>query len=118
MGGKQIVVDMFVHGPLFFFPCYYIAKESIQGEANALTNPGKVMKKAMEKYGINYWDDWVALWKIWIPGDVLVFSLPLWARLPANHAISFVYMCVLSFTRGCEDEQEEQGKLLAESTDV
>ena len=108
--GKQIVVDMFIHGPLFFFPCYYIAKESIQGEANALTNPGKVMKKAMEKYGINYWDDWVALWKIWIPGDALVFALPLWARLPANHAISFVYMCILSFMRGSDDGDDDKKK--------
>jgi len=101
--GKQIVVDMFVHGPLFFFPCYYIAKESIQGDASVVSNPGKVMKKAMEKYGLNYWDDWLALWKIWIPGDALVFALPLWARLPANHAISFVYMCILSFMRGSEE---------------
>jgi len=104
--GKQIVVDMFVHGPLFFFPCYYIAKESIQGSNNVLQQPGDVVKKAMQKYGKNYWDDWIALWQIWIPGDAFVFALPLWARLPANHAISFVYMCILSFTRGAEEEED------------
>ena len=79
---------------------------------------GEVTKKAMGKLSKNMWEDCQALWKIWIPGDVLVFSLPLWARLPANHAISFVYMCILSFTRGGEDEEEEQEKLLVESTDV
>ena len=78
-------------------------------------SPAKVTKKAMDKYGENYWEDWKALWLIWIPGDVLVFSLPLWARLPANHAISFVYMCVLSFTRGADEEEvEEEGPRLLE----
>lgn len=105
--GKQIVVDMFVHGPLFFFPCYYIAKESIQGKASVTSRPGEVVRKAMDKYGKNYWEDWVSLWKIWILGDAFVFALPLWARLPANHAISFVYMCILSFMRGSDEEDEE-----------
>jgi len=116
--GKQIFVDMFVHAPFFFFPCYYLAKECIQGTVSPLEQPGEVTKKAMGKLSKNMWEDCQALWKIWIPGDVLVFSLPLWARLPANHAISFVYMCILSFTRGGEDEEEEQEKLLVESTDV
>ena len=40
------------------------------------------------------------MWSIWIVGDAFVFALPMWARLPANHVISFVYVCILSTTRG------------------
>lgn len=113
--GKQIFVDLFVHAPLFFFPCYYVAKESIQGQLNALENPYAVLENALSKYRKHYWDDWVTLWKIWIVGDAFVFALPLWARLPATHVISFIYMCLLSITRGAEDDsssdEEEKKKI-------
>ena len=38
--------------------------------------------------------------------------VPLWARLPVNNSISFIYVCLLSFMRGGEDEDvaEESGK--------
>ena len=53
----------------------------------------------------NGWDDWVAFWKVWIPGDIIVFGMvPMWARLPTNNAISFMYVLVLSFMRGAPDD--------------
>jgi len=30
----------------------------------------------------------------------------MWARLPANHVFSFVYICVLSFMRGSSAEKD------------
>ena len=60
----------------------------------------EVTSNAIDKYSKNYWEDWLNMWKIWIIGDAFVFALPLWARLPANHGISFIYISILSFTRG------------------
>ena len=55
--------------------------------------------------------DWVAFWKIWFIGDAVVYGLcPMWARLPANHIFSFVYVCVLSFTRGSSAPSSEEEK--------
>ena len=125
--------------------------------------PVEVVSNGLTKYATNYWEDWINLWKIWIPGDVcffpppllqqrfatvprcaptdrrhddctirspllparrsiqcamctvhlpphlqaFVFALPLWARLPANHAISFVYVCILSIMRGASDDADD-----------
>ena len=64
----------------------------------------------MAKYKKNCVEDWFNMWKIWILGDAFVFALPLWARLPANHGISFVYVCILSATRGAaEDDLPKRG---------
>ena len=56
--------------------------------------------RALQRYRENMWADLVAAWQIWIPGHLIFFSTPLWARLPTNHAMSFGFCCVLSFMRG------------------
>ena len=71
---------------------------------------GPVATTAVGKYWANNFDtsnqdglltDWVAFWKIWVVGDIVVFGFcPMWARLPVNHIFSFMYVCVLSFMRG------------------
>lgn len=114
--GKQIFIDCFIHAPIFFFPCYYVTKECIMGDANALNggSPSQIVTTALEKYKKNYWEDWIAMWKIWVPGDAFVFALPLWARLPANHSISFVYVCILSFMRGASEEEDNAAVVVLE----
>ena len=67
----------------------------------------EVVTKALTKYKKNCVEDWISMWKIWIPGDAFVFALPLYARLPANHVISFIYVCILSAMRGAEDDDEK-----------
>jgi hypothetical protein len=32
--------------------------------------------------------------------------VPMWARLPVNNTISFIYVLVLSFMRGAPEEEE------------
>jgi hypothetical protein len=103
---KQVGFDNFIH-PLWFFPMYYTLKESIQGEGYA-KDFNSVVNHAMTKYKKNAAEDWTAFWKIWIAGDIFVMSIPLWARLPVNHGLSFVYVCVLSFMRGASEPTEEE----------
>lgn len=106
---KQVAFDCFIH-PIWFFPMYYIMKESLNGQPNAFEAPMiTVSSNALTKYSKNAKEDWFAFWKIWILGDVVVYGLmPMWARLPANHGISFVYVCILSFMRGNSEEQKEE----------
>ena len=35
--------------------------------------------------------------------------VPLWARLPTNHIFSFVYICILSFMRGADEQTRDGG---------
>lgn len=104
---KQIAFDNFVHIQ-WFFPIYYIIKQSVIDQNNNIFNTpaSQVVSSALGKYSKNFLDDWMAFWKIWIIGDAFVMGLcPLWMRLPANHAISFVYVIVLSFMRGANDQE-------------
>jgi protein Mpv17 len=103
---KQIAFDNFVHIQ-WFFPMYYILKQSIVPvTGNAFDTPfSEVVSTALSKYGKNYWDDWIAFWKVWIVGDIFVMGfMPLWARLPVNHGLSFIYIIILSFMRGAEEK--------------
>jgi hypothetical protein len=102
---KQMGFDLLLHGH-FFFPLYYAFKISITGEPSLLEGRpvSEIGSAAIEKYKHNMVDDWIAFWKIWIPGDIIVFGLvPMWARLPVNNSISFLYVLVLSFMRGAPD---------------
>ena len=72
----------------------------------------------MTKYRDNFWDDNKAIWALWIPCDVVIYAIPIWMRLPANHMISLVWTCILSFMRGdaIEDVQEEKGTFRGTTT--
>lgn len=43
------------------------------------------------------------IWMLWIPGDMIIYAVPMWLRLPLNHALSFIWTCYLSFLRGEKD---------------
>ena len=123
---KQVGFDTLVH-PQWFFPIYYALKEALNGTPNVFDADDKlgVARAGVAKYYANNFawffepaaaegarpppgsaeaeplSDFVAFWKIWLVGDMVVYGLcPMWARLPANHVFSFVYVCVLSFMRG------------------
>lgn len=116
---KQIAFDNFIHIQ-WFFPMYYVLKGCvIDQNQNIFNTPfSQIASESLAKYGENWWEDWTAFWKIWILGDVVVMGLcPLWARLPANHVFSFLYVIVLSFMRGASDSEtlaEPQATVLIE----
>lgn len=104
---KQMGFDLFLHGHLFF-PLYYTFKLSITGTPSLMEGRPlpEIATAAFAKYRENARDDWIAFWQVWVPGDIIVFGLvPMWARLPVNNAISFLYVLVLSFMRGAPDEE-------------
>ena len=91
---KQVFVGNFVHIPFAFLPCFYLTQEvTTHGAAASPTT-------ALVSYRQNLWSDCVSAWTIWIPGHAVFFSVPLWLRLPVNHAMSFLYVCLLSAMRG------------------
>ena len=38
--------------------------------------------------------------RVWLPADLVCFSVPLYLRLPVRHVVSFVWTAYLSFARG------------------
>eukprot|EP00976_Prorocentrum_cordatum_P114851 1195911-Prorocentrum_minimum.AAC.3 len=102
----QVLFDNFVHYPFVYFPVFYVFKASLQvggaDEVGDRRGPWEVAKDALTTYSQNAWEDNLAMWAMWIPVDVLVYSAPIWLRLPLNHGISFVWTCILSAMRGSE----------------
>ena len=102
---------------------YYTLKEALCSENSIFSateaSAGAICTSALTKYYQNNFDpsspegllsDWLAFWKVWVIGDLVVYGcVPLWARLPMNHAFSFVYICILSFMRGSEAVAREDG---------
>ena len=74
--------------------------QGTEGSSAAPRSPVDVAKQAMTTYKQNFWADNIAMCSVVIPGDILTFGAPMWLRLPANHLISFFWVCYLSFLRG------------------
>lgn len=96
---KQVCLDNFVHYTFLYFPVFYLFKEAIQAvppEGKAKSLP----ERAMSKYRSNAVQDNLYIWSLWVPGDLLVYAVPIWMRLPLNHGISFAWTMILSYVRG------------------
>lgn len=66
-------------------------------------SPLQIAKTALLTYKKNFVEDNYSMCALLIPGDILTFAAPMWLRMPANHLISFMWVCYLSFLRGAED---------------
>jgi len=94
---KQVCFDVFIHLPFMYFPCFYAVKEMVQGKSN---NPLEWVKDGVTKYANNFSKDTWAMFCLWAPADVILFSLPIWLRMPGRHAVSMGWTAYLSFLRG------------------
>lgn len=96
---KQVFLDNFVHNVFIYFPIFYMLKAIVLlgGKQESIT---KKAEKGLQMYWDNIvWDN-LKYMAIWIPGDYLVYAVPMWLRMPVNHGISFAWTMLLSCTRG------------------
>lgn len=94
---KQIFFDCFIHLPFMYYPTFYIVKQAVQSDD---THPTDVLKHGLTKYVDNFVPDQTAMLSVWFPADFVIFSVPLWLRLPTRHVVSFGWTAYLSFLRG------------------
>jgi hypothetical protein len=52
------------------------------------------------KYYNNFAKDTWAMFCLWGPADCILFSLPIWLRMPSRHVVSFGWTAYVSFLRG------------------
>lgn len=69
-------VDQAFHHPFMYFPTFYLMKYSLVG--------GESVDVAMARYSDELWPNCNALWKLWVPCQVLAPPLLCWcsARYP------------------------------------
>ena len=94
---KQIFFDCFIHLPFMYYPTFYVVKEAVQGSS---PNPTDWASVGATKYCTNFIPDQRAMLSVWFPADIIIFSVPLYLRLPTRHVVSFGWTAYLSFLRG------------------
>lgn len=80
-----------------YYPTFYVVKQAVQGES---ASPDKILVAGLGNYVRNFVPDQTAMLSVWFPADFVIFSVPLWLRLPTRHVVSFGWTAYLSFLRG------------------
>lgn len=94
--GAQTVLDLTVL-TLIYLPTFYIFKA---GVFSGSVDPAVWTSSGLETYQQNFAKDEFDLIRVWLPADLVCFSVPLYLRLPVRHIVSFVWTAYLSFARG------------------
>jgi hypothetical protein len=94
--GAQTGLDLTVL-TLIYLPTFYIFKASVFGGS---MDPSVWFSSGIDTFQTNFSKDEVDLIKVWLPADLVCFSVPLYLRLPVRHIVSFVWTAYLSFARG------------------
>lgn len=82
---------------LVYLPCFYIFKAVV---FSGSLDPAIWCSTGIDNYQTNFSKDEADLIKVWMPADLICFSVPLYLRLPVRHVVSFVWTAYLSFARG------------------
>merc|ERR1712232_616590 len=94
--GFQTALDLTVL-TFIYLPTFYIFKA---GVFSGSMDPSGWTSSGLESYGSNFAKDEFDLIRVWLPADLVCFSVPLYLRLPVRHVVSFVWTAYLSFSRG------------------
>ena len=82
---------------LIYLPTFYVFKA---GVFSGSLDPSVWVGTGLENYQTNFQKDEFDLIRVWLPADLVCFSVPLYLRLPVRHVVSFVWTAYLSFARG------------------
>ena len=82
---------------LVYLPTFYIFKASV---FSGSVDPSVWFSTGISTYQSNFSSDEADLIKVWLPADIVCFSVPLYLRLPVRHIVSFGWTAYLSFARG------------------
>ena len=94
--GAQTGLDLTVL-TLVYLPTFYVFKASV---FSGSLDPSVWFSTGFDNYHTNFSKDEADLIKVWLPADLVCFSVPLYLRLPVRHIVSFVWTAYLSFARG------------------
>lgn len=86
---------------LVYLPTFYVFKA---GVFSGSIDPSVWFSTGIENFTTNFSKDEADLLKVWLPADLVCFSVPLYLRLPFRHVVSFAWTAYLSVGRGGTDE--------------
>jgi hypothetical protein len=92
----QTALDLTVLTAIYL-PTFYIFKASV---FSGSLDPSIWIQTGLDNFWTNFAKDEIDLIRVWLPADLVCFSVPLYLRLPVRHIVSFVWTAYLSFARG------------------
>mmetsp|Transcript_8372 Transcript_8372/g.20845 ORF Transcript_8372/g.20845 Transcript_8372/m.20845 type:complete len:245 (-) Transcript_8372:771-1505(-) len=107
VGAALTFIDQCIHHPVLYFPCFYLLRGGMAGEAPA---------ESLGKYKVDAWENMKALWAVWVPAQLVNFSVvPMHLRIPFVAGVSFMWTVILSCLRGALEPAQAR---MAESVTV
>ena len=80
-----------------YYPLFYSVQSCVMN--GACTR--ELVSEGLQRYQTNITTDMVNCWKLWVPAQLINFSVvPVHMRVPFAAGVSFVWSCVLSALRG------------------
>ena len=80
-----------------YLPVFYVFQASV---FSTTMDPLGWVRTGLSRYQANFVSDALNILRIWLPADLLCFSVPMYLRLPVRHGIGFAWTAYLSFMRG------------------
>ena len=80
-----------------YLPTFYIFKASV---FEGTFDPTVWFSVGWDDYLTNFMKDEFDLVRVWLPADLVCFSVAMYLRLPVRHIVSFMWTAYLSFARG------------------
>jgi len=101
---QQVAFDLGLWMPLVYFPIFYMFQAGMRSQESTDLELLQIASEAMQNYKKTFVEDNVASLGVWIPGDVLMFTVPAWLRMPALYGVSFFWLGLVSSTRAGEQD--------------
>ena len=83
----QTALDLAVLTAIYL-PTFYVFKA---GVFSGSADPSVWLGTGLHNYQANFAKDEFDLVRVWLPADLVCFSVPLYLRLPVRHVVSFVW---------------------------
>mmetsp|Transcript_4687 Transcript_4687/g.13011 ORF Transcript_4687/g.13011 Transcript_4687/m.13011 type:complete len:222 (-) Transcript_4687:304-969(-) len=108
--GAKVFLDQAVHHPLLYFPVFYSIKAFTLGEP--------IYEYTSTKYKSEIVESCKALWSVWVPAQIVNFSIvPVHFRIPYVAGVSFLWTVILSVMQGVFDSSKEEPQVTIEELD-
>jgi len=89
--------DQTVNTGLWYYPCFYVLQDAVMKAKVEVAT----FERGFQVYKQNIAQDMVNTWKLWVPAQLINFSIvPIFLRAPYGASVSFVWCIILSFLRG------------------
>lgn len=98
---SQVALDVGVLNPLVYWPSFYGFKAlCFRDPSDSRSVLAMLRETLLVQYPATAADDNLGMAKFWIPMNLVIYSVPLFLRMPLNHTASLLWCCILSLAQG------------------